>query len=71
MLSDETKFFLFLLECYAAHKNRSTGEILREWDTLGITQPIFDRYFRFHTERLENAYEEIDRLTSESSSPNP
>ena len=54
-MSVEMKFFIYLLECYACHKNRLTGEILQEWDAHGITQEIYDGYLEYHTERIENA----------------
>ncbi len=61
-MSDEMKFFLFLIECYASEKDRPTGEVMREWDAHGITQEIFDNYEQYHTERIENAFEDIDHL---------
>lgn len=56
------EFFMYLLEYYAAYKNMKTGDVLREWDAHGITQAIYDNYWLYHTERLENAYEDIDCL---------
>ncbi len=61
-MTEEMRFFIYLLECYAAHKNRKTGDVLKEWDEHGITQTIFENYWVYHTERLENAYEDIDSL---------
>ena len=61
-MSVEMKFFIYLLEGYACHKNRLTGEILQEWDAHGITQEIYDGYLQYHTERIENAYADIDHL---------
>ena len=63
-MADEMEFFVFLLEHYAAHKNRSAGDILREWDGLGITQEIHDGYFRYHQESLENAFADIESLVA-------
>ncbi len=63
-MTAEMKFFVYLLECYAAHKQRKTGDVLKDWDRLGITQEIYDNYCVYHTERLENAYEDIDSLTA-------
>ncbi len=64
MLDDEMRFFLFLIEKYAAYKNRRTGDVFREWDEKGLTQKIYDGYWGYHTERLENAYEDIDSLVA-------
>ena len=55
-------FFAYLLEHYAAHKGRKTGDVLREWDERGITQEIYDGYLQYHQERMENAYADIDCL---------
>ena len=38
--------------------------MLREWDEKGITDEIFDGYFQYHQERIENAYEDIDSLAA-------
>lgn len=63
-MNDETIFFLFLIERYAAKYNRSTGDVLREWDEKKITQEIYDGYFQYHQERLENAFDDIDSLVA-------
>ena len=63
-MNDETVFFLFLIERYAAKHNRSTGDVLREWDEKMITQEIYDGYFQYHQERLENAFDDIDSLVA-------
>ena len=63
-MTEEMEFFLFLIERYAYEKNRPTGDILREWDEKGITDEIYDGYFQYHQERLENAYEDIDSLAA-------
>ncbi len=64
IMTDEMKFFLFLIERYALHKGRLTGDVLKEWDERGITQEIYDNYEMYHQERLENAYDDIDSLLS-------
>lgn len=61
-MTDEQKFFVYLLECYACEKGRPTGEILREWDDRGITQQVLDNYLQYHTEPIENAYADIDAM---------
>ena len=61
-MSEEMKFFMYLLEHYASYKNKKTGDILKEWDRLGITEKIYNNYWSYHTERIENAYEDIDSL---------
>lgn len=63
-MTKEMEFFLFLIERYAKAKGRMTGDVLREWDEKDITKEIFDGYFEYHQERLENAYDDIDALVT-------
>lgn len=55
-------FFSYLLEKYASYRKTTADRVLREWDEHGITQEIFDGYWGYHTERIENAFEDIDSL---------
>lgn len=41
---------------------KATGDVLREWDDYNVTQKIYDGYWEYHTERIENAFEDIDSL---------
>lgn len=61
-MTEEMKFFMYLLEYYANYKNRKTRDVLNEWEKYGITQKIYDNYWIYHTERIENAYMDIDSL---------
>ena len=61
-MTEEMQFFMYLLEYYAAYRKRKTGDVLKEWDQRGITQEIYDNYWGYHTERIENALEDIDSL---------
>ncbi|MBE5902392.1 MAG: DUF3791 domain-containing protein [Lachnospiraceae bacterium] len=61
-MNEELRFFIFLIEKYASEKKRPTGDVLREWDEKGITDKIYDMYFQYHQERLENAFADIDCL---------
>ena len=56
------EFFLFLREKYADEKEKRTGDVMREWDAAGITDEIYDGYFTYHQEPIENAYRDIDSL---------
>lgn len=58
----EIEFFSYLLEYYADYLKKSTGDVLKEWDNHGITQEIYDSYWEYHTERIENAFEDINSL---------
>ena len=61
----EMDFFIFLLENYAAYKGTSADQVLAEWYEFGITELIYEMYERYHVERIENAYEDIDTLIFE------
>ena len=61
-MSEEMRFFIYLLEYYAVYKNKKTGDILNEWEECGVLQKIYDNYWIYHTERIENAYMDIDSL---------
>ena len=61
-MSREMEYFVYLIEQYAAYKNRPTGDIMKEWDKFGVTDLIYDMYERYHVERIENAFEDIDDM---------
>ena len=61
-LEEEMWFFIYLLEHYANYKGKKTGDVLKEWDDHKLTDEIYDGYFQYHQERIENAYEDIDNL---------
>lgn len=61
-MSAEMEFFIYLLEYYAEYRKKSAGEILTEWDSHGITDTIYNGYFQYHQERIENAFADIDSL---------
>lgn len=64
-MSKEMDFFIFLLEQYAKYKKDTANQILKQWDSLGITDLIFSMYERYHIEAIENAFDDIDQLISE------
>ena len=63
-MSEELKSFLLLIEKYVCEKNRLTGDVLREWDEKGITQEIYDGYWQYHQEAIQNAFADIDSLAA-------
>lgn len=65
-MSKEAKFFIYLLERYAEHKNYTASEILKLWDELNLTDFIYDMYEMYHVERLENAFQDIDKLITQA-----
>lgn len=61
-MSKEFLFFNYLLEMYATYKGKTADEILSLWDNKAITKDIYDSYFEYHQESIENAYKDIDSL---------
>ena len=61
-MSKEMEFFTFLMEQYAHYKNSTADKILHKLDELNLTDYIFNIYEMYHSEALENAYADIDKL---------
>ena len=61
-MNEKFLFFTYLLEIYATYKGKKTKDVLKEWDEKTITKEIYENYFQYHQERIENAYEDIDSL---------
>jgi hypothetical protein len=61
-LAKEFKFFAFLLESYAAHKGTTPDKILKILDEKNLTQFVYDMYFLYHIEAIENAFTDLDSL---------
>ena len=61
-ISREMDFFMYLIEAYAARKDRPTSEVMKEWDELGLTDLIFGMYEKYHVEAIDNAFEDIDLM---------
>ena len=60
-MSKEMDFFLYLLEKYAEYKNENTFSLLEKWESLNLIDYIMQMYPMYHTERIENAFADIDR----------
>lgn len=61
----ETAFFIYLIERYAEKKGKTANQVLKEWDDMGLTDFIYDMYEIYHVERLQNAFDDIDKLIEE------
>ncbi len=61
-LDKEFKFFVYLLEYYANYKNMTAGEVLSILDEKGLTDFVYDMYFMYHQESIDNAFKDIDSL---------
>lgn len=64
-MSGQSEFFLYLIERYAEHKKLTANIVLEEWTRLDIVDLIYDMYEIYHCERLENAFDDIDKIVSE------
>jgi uncharacterized protein Yka (UPF0111/DUF47 family) len=63
-LSNEMLFFVYLIEKYAAYKCTTAANVLKAFDEMHLTDYIKQMYPMYHTERLENAFDDIDRKTA-------
>ena len=61
LISEKAEFFIFLLEKYAEKKNTITKDVLNLWNEKRIVDYINNMYEQYHSERIENAIEDIDR----------
>ena len=61
-MTKEMEFFIFLMEQYAHYKNTTADKVLHKLDELNLTDYIFNMYEMYHSEALENAYADIDKL---------
>ena len=61
-LTKEFRFFTYLLESYAAYKETTADQILQALDEKHLTQFVFDMYELYHSERIENAFADLDSL---------
>jgi len=59
-MSNEIAFFAYLLEKYAEYKNENTADMLAKWEQSNLIEYIMQMYQMYHTERIENAFADID-----------
>ena len=62
LMAKEMEFFSFLMEQYAAYKGTTANKILAQLEEKKLTDFVYSMYERYHTEALENAFDDIDRL---------
>ena len=60
------EFFTFLMEQYAHYKNTTADKVLRQLDELNLTDYVFNMYDMYHSEAIENAFADIDKLIAHS-----
>ena len=61
-MSKEMEFFTFLMEQYAHYKNTTADKVLHQLDELKLTDYVFGMYEMYHSEAIENAFADIDKL---------
>ncbi len=64
-MAKEMEFFSFLMEQYAAYKETTANKILAQLEEKKQTDFVYGIYERYHTEAIENAFEDMDRLLQE------
>ncbi len=61
-MSREMSFFIYLLEKYASYKNMIASDVLRILKEKNLVDFVYDMYEIYHTERIENAFQDLDSL---------
>ncbi len=61
-MDDQSRFFIYLLESYAQHKNTTAGAVLKTLDEKDLTDFVYNVYDLYHVEAIENAYMDLDSL---------
>ena len=61
-MTKEMDFFTFLMEQYARYKSTTADIILHKLDELNLTDYVYNMYEMYHSEAIENAFEDMDRL---------
>lgn len=61
-MTKEMEFFTFLMEQYAHYKNITADKILHQLDDLNLTDYVFGMYEMYHSEAIENAFADIDKI---------
>jgi hypothetical protein len=60
-MSDETDYLIFLIEQYAVRKGMTGDEVYSLFEKNDLLTHVRNMYYTYHTERVENAIEDIDR----------
>lgn len=63
-MSKEFRFFTYLLESYAQHKNTTADAILKMLNEKNLTDYVFNMYELYHSESITNAFMDLDSLIS-------
>lgn len=60
-MSKEFKFFIYLLERYAARNGETADVTLNRLKRHGLYDYAVNMYELYHVENLENAFDDLDR----------
>jgi hypothetical protein len=69
-LSEESQFFIFLLEQYALYKGINGNQALELLKKQNLVEYIYSMYYTYHTERIENAIADIENRLLIKNEPN-
>ena len=61
-MAKEMEFFSFLMEQYAAYKGTTANKILEQLEAKKQTDFVYSMYERYHTEAIENAFDDLDKI---------
>lgn len=64
-MEKEMEFFIYLMEKYSEYKKESTTEVVNRLEELELLEYIYNLYERYHSEAIENAFQDIDELIKE------
>jgi len=59
-MSNESKFFILLIEKYAYYRGMKGHEVLALFKSHQLIDYIYDMYELYHVEDLHNAFEDLD-----------
>ena len=59
-MSDQSVFFILLIEKYAQYRNLKGSEVLQIFKEKNLIPYIQDMYIQYHTETLQNAFDDLD-----------
>lgn len=61
-LSKEFRFFAYLLEAYAAHKDIMASDVMKILREKDLIEFVYGMYELYHVEAIENAFADLDSL---------
>lgn len=64
-MNKEMEFYIYLIEKYSEYKNISTTDVVNKLDELKLTDVVYNMYEMYHTESINNAFDDIDELIKE------